>query len=426
MFFISFAFGAISDCYEVVSLAMGLNLQLVNQTRMSILNQDCCLDVGVTCVNGKVVKIGWNDMNLNGTLNMSAIPNALGDFRAQRNKIRGQIDQIPLSMTTIDMSSNLLNGTLPLPSPYQLQYNLDFNGFEGTIPIFKISLVSLFVNSNKLSGQFKIFEDPTLTVGLCFLDNNQFSGPLSVSFSRNSVRANNNLFTQLLDTSLPNIQALQLQFNLFTGLFPFHTPKLNVIRLQNNQFSGQLTLNQPSHLNISGNLFTEITITNTSLLTFSNCFLNGNPLLNSPTIQNLTMCNQTGIYAIEITTLPLHYSSTSTSTYSTRLPIVLLRTRNIQVTTQSTMLSSTYLLSRTKSFQLTTKYTTTTQSTTLAIVDGQSTPLLKQVLTIFNILKLVVDVAVLLYVIVKLVKRSVRKHNFSNSNASYKHAVQTT
>ena len=424
MFFFSIALGAISDCNNIISLATGLNLHVVNQTRMSILNQDCCLDAGVTCSVGKVTKVAWNSMNLNGTLNMSSIPNSLGDLELSSNKIGGQVDKIPLSMTEVDLSRNLLNGTLPVPIQYQFRYNTANNGFEGLIPTFKNSFQSLFVDFNKLSGEFKIFDDPSLTVNILFINNNQFTGSLSISCVQNSIRGLNNLFTELVDQELPKTRSIYLNNNLFMGTFPSYAPVLNTLRIQNNQFSGQLFLNAPIDININENLFQDISINETTLLTPSNCLLSNNPLLNSPNIQNLTMCNQTGIYELlessSIASTMVSIRETLASSSESTLAVKIFKTRLPVLSSTSLAQFTSFVVKSTVITQSTaTQYTETYQVTTTISIEGKFTPILTQVLRIFPILKLTIDFGVLVYLLVKLIKRQVHKRTPRQMRINY-------
>ena len=328
--------GVSIDCPNVLSLAAGLNMDIVNPIRMSALNNDCCYTIitGVTCDSQRVTEIIWNYMNLNGTINSTAMssignlnnlhlvaneitgnlptiwPPFLRFFNVQANRLTGTIPIFPNSMLSLYMSDNLLNGTLPLIWPPNLsEFVVYGNKFTGTIPItFPSTLSQLNVGTNKLSGGFPSKIPPFLR--WLHVDNNFLTGLVPSEIRRTFVhlRLNENLGLYGDVTNITNAELNELWLT---------TPGLE----SGTKFTGKLVLNRPSVVFIRGNSITDLVVLDTSNLVY--CDISDNPLLGNPNIANLTMCTKNGLY------------TSSTQTTST--------TSISQTKTQSTLTSSAQL-----------------------------------------------------------------------------------
>jgi Leucine-rich repeat (LRR) protein len=134
-------------------------------------------------------------------------------------------------MREIDLSSNLLTGTIPECIGSSLTslniFSVGFNILEGTIPTSfqELTLLrSMFISSNYLHGEFSSdwIQNLTYLTGLTFNDNN-FSGTLAPSLS-----------------TLSNLNFIDGSVNGLTGPLPEfgNAPDLHYILLAYNQLTG--------------------------------------------------------------------------------------------------------------------------------------------------------------------------------------------
>ncbi|KAI3510871.1 hypothetical protein L1887_18008 [Cichorium endivia] len=184
----------------------------------------------------------------------------------------------------IDLSSNLFEGPIPLPSVEVELFSLSFNKFSGVIPynIGKImpNLIFLSLGSNRLSGEIpsSIGEMVSLEVidlsnnsltgyippgfGNCFylkaldLGYNNLSGEIPESYGKlqllQSLHLDDNNFSGELPSSLQNLSSLEtldLANNRFSGDIPAwlgdHLTTLKILSLRSNSFSGRIPTNFP-------------------------------------------------------------------------------------------------------------------------------------------------------------------------------------
>ncbi|ESW11047.1 hypothetical protein PHAVU_009G260900 [Phaseolus vulgaris] len=160
---------------------------------------------GITCAGNRVTEIKLSNLGLTGSL-----PYGL---------------QVLTSLTSLDMSSNSLGGSIPyqLP-PYVQRLNLAYNNITGTVP-YSISNLTALTDLN--------------------LGHNQLQQGLAVNF-----------------LNLSTLSTLDLSFNSLTGDLPQTMSSLSHIttmNLQNNQFTGPIDVlaNLPlDNLNVENNNFT--------------------------------------------------------------------------------------------------------------------------------------------------------------------------
>ena len=276
------------DCPILINLALGLNINTQQPSIMSQLYSNCCSASGVTCdSNSRVTQIAWAFMNLDGWINGSSLPPLLTQLDVSVNSLTGNIPlSWPNTMTSIIVGDNYLSGTFVPPTtwpPNLATFIFGFNFISGTVP-------------------------SVWPAGLTYMDINQ-----------NPMYCNS-------PTWPPAIVELHINGLGCTGDSPVFPSTLKILflgwgpeRTSHNKFSGTLVLNQPTFLDISYNLITNLIIADTSVLTSGNCDLSYNPLLNSPSIVNLTMCTENGLYSPY--SLPYTISSKihATHTFSSKI-----------------------------------------------------------------------------------------------------------
>ena len=246
----------------------------------------------------------------------------------------------------------------------------------------------------------------------------------------------------LLSPHIPT-NIFDINYNLLTGDFPFEAipESLWKLRISGNQFSGAIVLYKPAELFFYGNLITNVTIIDSSILT--NCDLGGNPLLDFD-LSALSMCSIANIYAIGSTLIePSNYTEmtfaddlfpTEYMDYNHESTIVQYKSTAIvripltrQVRLNASTMKSTHLTSIAHS--LTTFHKMTTQSelsSSYSISYLNVYSFNRPLITIehfywFSVLKLAVDMICLVYLIVKLVKRRYGKRpsiSYGNSQIS--------
>ncbi|KAL4629144.1 hypothetical protein ACB092_05G287300 [Castanea dentata] len=130
-----------------------------------------------------------------------------GGILMQNNNFEGQIPCETISFELLDLSHNLLDGSLPLWSSTRLRHlHLEENNFSGSIPepfLNMSELRTLDISDNKLSGSIPSAISKASNLGILLLGGNQLSG---------------NISTQLCQ--LTNITLMDLSRNLFFGTIP--------------------------------------------------------------------------------------------------------------------------------------------------------------------------------------------------------------
>ncbi|XP_023753920.1 receptor-like protein EIX1 [Lactuca sativa] len=207
------------------------------------------------------------------------------------NQIHGQLPSLldVAPFADVDLSSNLFEGPIPLPSVEVELFYLSFNKFSGVIPynIGKImpNLNFLSLASNRLSGEIpsSIGEMVLLevidllnnsligsippSIGNCLylkaldLGYNNLSGVIPQSFGNlhflQSLHLDDNNFSGELPSSLKNLSHLEtmdLANNKFSGDIPpwlaDHLTALKILSLRSNSFSGRIPTNFPGLSNL--------------------------------------------------------------------------------------------------------------------------------------------------------------------------------
>ena len=195
------------DCQHVLNLAAGLQMRFDNSTLQSQFETDCCLSSTITCSNNKVKELDWSFMNLNGSINGSAIPRELSHLRLGTNSIHGDV---PLLLSTylinVAIPNNKLNGTIKGFYSQLLGLALFGNQLSGSLSDTS-SIISLNVQENRFSGELVLAEPRFF-----FIQRNDFT-KLSIGTSSiiNCDISNNPL---LGHPSISNL-GMCTQFNLY-------------------------------------------------------------------------------------------------------------------------------------------------------------------------------------------------------------------
>ena len=324
-------FASISqDCPDVISLARGLNMHLIQPTSFFQLQVDCCNVVSVTCDtnSSRVTGIGWS--NLNGTINGTALPGSLTVFTISPgiNRVGGPIpNTLPNNMTYVGLNGNKINGSIPNTLPSSLSaFYLSQNRLSGTLPsVYPAGLKYFWVNGNSLTGELSTtlptlfselgVNDNKLTGSLpdfsgwanlrvIFLFNNLVAGDvpdLMMLSKMQTFNVKNNLLTGQLYSFPESVINIDVGNNHFRGPVPLVPRTILNLLMSSNAFTGTLIVNNPTQLMIKGNLISGLILNNTGSLTV--CDISNNPLLGYPGILNLTMCSQSGLFLDSFTSV---------------------------------------------------------------------------------------------------------------------------
>ncbi|PON98103.1 LRR domain containing protein [Trema orientale] len=161
---------------------------------------------------------------------------------------------ITSKLSYLNMSSNLLNNTLPyFPLIDVNEVDLSFNQFHGSVPPSLFNASSLFLSNNKFSD-FRSFlcEAKDSLIRVLDLSNNQLSGSLPDSCWENFqflvvLNFGNNTLSGEIPISISstwrNIQTLQLRHNDFSGNLPSslkNCTELRVLDLGQNNLEGTI------------------------------------------------------------------------------------------------------------------------------------------------------------------------------------------
>ena len=268
---IALCYSISNECAQLMEFAEGLNMQQVNKTIYQGLTTDCCNKAvtRVDCSSKWIVE--WSGLGLNGTLDLSMVPNTIMNLQLFNNQLTGTLDNIPTTLRTLNVENNLLNGTISY-IPSSLQYlTFGINKLTGTLPDLPEGLIGLNAFNNLLFGTINSLPSTLRTL---FISRNAFTGSLpSLPDGLINLHCNGNYFTGFMPTLPSTVVSLKIGQGIS----------------DTNNIQGSIVINTPKLLNIQGNRITNLVVYNTGLLKYKdNCYISGNPLLNSPSITNLT------------------------------------------------------------------------------------------------------------------------------------------
>ncbi|GLT40567.1 hypothetical protein SLA2020_146890 [Shorea laevis] len=164
----------------------------------------------------------------------------------------------PSSLLCLDLTSNFLKGSLPIPPCSSLFYLVSENMFSGEIPPQFCNMTSLQVldlSHNNLSGTMLQCFGNLSSMSFLNLEGNNFHGPIPETWeTTNQLRAikmgQNNLHGRL-PRSLSNCKTLEfldLGKNKIKDIFPSwlgSLPELRVLILHSNRFYGTISIKVP-------------------------------------------------------------------------------------------------------------------------------------------------------------------------------------
>eukprot|EP00835_Amoeboradix_gromovi_P006917 NODE_942_length_2881_cov_0.434220.p2 type:complete len:157 gc:universal NODE_942_length_2881_cov_0.434220:750-1220(+) len=135
-FLVAFVYTISIDCPEVINLAEGLNMSLLNPKLMKSLRVDCCNVNEIDCVSGRVDSVHFFGLRLTGTINITALPRMMTSLDLAYNKITGIIHgDFPPYLNWVYLNGNLITGELPDISSSVLEYfEVSNNRFTGSFP----------------------------------------------------------------------------------------------------------------------------------------------------------------------------------------------------------------------------------------------------------------------------------------------------
>ena len=198
---VNIIFGVSVDCLLVIELAKTLLMDIINPLMMSTIEEDCCASVAGTC-NGsnRVVKIAWQSMGLNGTINGDLIPATVTSLLLKYNGITGSIPtNLPSGLLFLYLSGNALTGTVPALPANLLELGLAGNRLYGDIPEMPTTLHYVYLGpGNGLSGSLRLFrpieiflpdnyftdvvvQDTSILIGTCDISGNPLLGNVNIN-----------------------------------------------------------------------------------------------------------------------------------------------------------------------------------------------------------------------------------------------------
>jgi hypothetical protein len=278
LFLTCYTYSLSIDCPSLLTFASGLGLQSSQPTIWTQLRSNCCTATGVTCVGQLVTSIDWNNCQLKGYINGTAIPSGVKKLYLWGNQLTFISSTLPTGLTIFDINQNSISGSVPLPLPSFLSVFVAYlNSLNGTIPSLPNSLTELHFGGNKMIGGVPLYYPSGLTY--LYLNSNKLSGSITSSFPSTLIN-------------------LDLNDNSFTGDLPLFPSSLQYVILGmgigNNRFTGTLRLGNPQTIYINNNWIVDVIIQDTSAL--YECDLSNNPLLGNSNIVALSVCIKNGLY----------------------------------------------------------------------------------------------------------------------------------
>ncbi|XP_058111840.1 receptor-like protein 7 [Magnolia sinica] len=172
-------------------------------------------------------------------------------------RIEPPFSHVPLSnWVVLDLSSNRLEGSLPIPSPSTSFFSLSNNSLSGEIPVAICNITSLQVlnlSRNRLTGWIpRCLSEISDVLNVLNLRGNAFNGALLQSFKEGCNVQTLDLSENQLEGQVPRslanctmLEVLNLGNNQINDTFPSWVDALSQLRilvLKSNKFYGPITL----------------------------------------------------------------------------------------------------------------------------------------------------------------------------------------
>ncbi|XP_059661291.1 receptor like protein 23-like isoform X2 [Cornus florida] len=226
-----------------------LTSSFINDTlpKFEYLDQLRYLNLSNNCIQGSLPTWIWN-MSTQTLLRLDL----------SQNFITGFHQPLPLvlpwdRLDILDLSSNMLEGSLPVPPPSTWVYNVANNKLTGKIPLLICNASSLGVldlSYNKLSDTIPQCLGNFSDLFLVNLRNNKLHGPIPRTFKHRTQLRMINLSQNQLQGTVPKslvncslLKSLDLGNNNINDIFPFWLgtlPELKVLILRFNRFHGSI------------------------------------------------------------------------------------------------------------------------------------------------------------------------------------------
>ncbi|KAH0733750.1 hypothetical protein KY285_009457 [Solanum tuberosum] len=187
------------------------------------------------------------------------------------------VDSIPLQFAhTIDLRSNLLQGSLPIPSNSTTFFFISHNNLTGEIPSSICNLTSLIMldlSRNNLRGEIPQCFGNITSLQVLDMRHNNLSGNIPTTFNNGRSLSSLNFHGNKLEGKIPQsltnckeLQVLDLGNNNLNDTFPVwlgSLPNLLVLSLRSNKLHG------PIRTSRTENMFPELRIMDLSYNAFS-------------------------------------------------------------------------------------------------------------------------------------------------------------
>ncbi|XP_062150418.1 receptor-like protein 7 [Alnus glutinosa] len=228
-------------------VALGFSSCNLSEFPNFLRNQDqlVYLNMSNNKIHGQVPEWMWNTSFI-----------SLGFLDLSNNFLKG-FGQHPFflpnaTLDFLDLSFNLLQGSLPIPSAGTHFFYISNNSLTGVVPELFCNLSSLVVldlANNNLSGSLpRCLDSFGADLSVLDLRSNKFQGSIPESWINGAslvmINFSQNKFQGHLPRSLANctmLKVLDLRDNQFIDIFPFwlgHLPNLEVLILRSNKFKG--------------------------------------------------------------------------------------------------------------------------------------------------------------------------------------------
>ncbi|KAM5553644.1 receptor-like protein 6 [Rosa sericea] len=181
--------------------------------------------------------------------------NSLLHFNLSHNFLTGTIEQfLWKNVEVVDLSSNLLKGKIPIPSPSTHLFFMSNNQLTGALPSTICNLTSVQVidlSNNSLSGRIpQCIGNFSQDLSVLDLHMNQFRGRIPSTFPKGNYLRNLDLHGNQLEGTLPHslinctkMEVLDLGDNKLNDTFPNwleSLPELQVLILRSNRLYGPI------------------------------------------------------------------------------------------------------------------------------------------------------------------------------------------